>query len=84
MDSGFPPNKGHVSETSYQEGVFKSSSGDPAHMIVFCITCNVKFFDGRVITGDEVLSYTAAQQVALSHGKDLGHPIFGVCPEREL
>lgn len=84
MDSGFPPNKSHVSVTSYQEGVFKSSSGDPAHTILFCLGCKKKFFDGKVETEDQILSFTASEQVALSHGRDLGHPIFGVIPEREL
>jgi|GEM_PF-2829525 len=65
------------------QGVYKPRSKESGTLL-FCVICNITFFEGNPQSRLDRLRYIAASQIAAEHSRKLGHVIHSADPERIL
>jgi len=75
-----PPQQ--ISSFLFEDGVYTVKPGQLPHTVIFCPSCQVSFYDSPIKTSIDILSFTAAKQLAQQHADSLHHTVCQADPER--
>jgi len=66
------------------EGAYIPHEGQPRNSLLFCEKCQTTFYDGPMDSKNDILAYTAAEQIAFGHAIELQHTVCSAKPEMRM